>query len=313
VDGRETAAPSRREPRARELARVVQPTFVRAVAPRMGALHLRSFSAAVAYGAFFALLPMLVLLVALLGLVGAQVLVDRALAELEPVLAPDLLELATAQLQDILDRGRGGRFGVALVVGLLVAMWGAGGAMRRITDALNAVQGVVEDRSWLHRLAVSTTLAIGAIVLLALTLAFAVLGGDAARTVLAILGIEQLAGDTWLLLRWPVLCAAAWLGIATTYRIAPSVRRPGTLATPGTLLATGSWIAFTWLFTWYMDAIGTLGAAWGAFAGIIALLVYLQYASLIVLFGALVDRQLRDDRDHLARRPDVADGRPRGG
>jgi membrane protein len=86
----------------------------------------------------------------------------------------------------------------------------------------------------------------------------------------------------------------AWAGIAGAYRFAPCTRQVGGLATPGTIFATVGWVLFSVAFSWYVGGVGSVDATWGSVAGIIVLLLYLQYAGLIVLLGALIDVELYD-------------------
>jgi membrane protein len=53
-------------------------------------------------------------------------------------------------------------------------------------------------------------------------------------------------------------------------------------------------VLFSVVFSWYVGGVGSVDATWGSVAGIIVLLLYLQYAGLIVLLGALIDVELYD-------------------
>jgi membrane protein len=281
-------------PRARELREVANVGFLRAVGRRMGELHLPAYAAGLAFGAVFALLPMLALLVLLLGVFNATDLVSEAMSQLGAVLPADATDLIDEQLTSVATTNDQGGFGIGAVVSALVALWGASGAMRRIMEALNVVHRADETRTFVRRTAVSITMAIGAIVIIVATLLVMVLGGEAASRVFEVIGLDETAENVWLVLRWPILLVLAWAGIAGAYRFAPATRQVGGLLTPGTIFAVIGWVLFSVAFSWYVSGIGDMSATWGSVAGVIVFLLYLQYAGLIVLVGALVDVELFD-------------------
>jgi len=275
--------------RTRELADI---GFLRGLVERMGALHLQAYAASLAYGAVFALVPTLALMVLLLGAFNGVGLVERSMSELRGVLPADALAVVETQLTSVAETNSSGGYGIGAIVSAAVALYGASGAMRRIMEALNVVNGVEEDRSFVRKLVTSVVLAIGAVVVVVATLVIMVVGGDAARTVFDVIGLGDSAATVWAWMRWPLLVVLVWAGVAALYRYAPVQCRVGGFTTPGTLLATGSWIGFSVLFSWYVGGIGSVSATWGAVAGLVVFLLYLQYVALIVLLGALVDVQL---------------------
>lgn len=281
-------------PRAREITNVANIGFLRAVMRRMGDLHLPAYAAGLAYGAVFALLPMLALLVMLLGVFNATGLVAEAMGQLGAVLPADATDLIDEQLTSVATTHDQGSFGIGAIISALVALWGASGAMRRVMEALNVVHRAEETRPFLKKLLVSITLAIGAIVIIVTTLLVTVLGGEAASRVFEVVDLGETAEDVWLVLRWPVLLVLAWAGIAGAYRFAPATRQVGGLLTPGTIFSVVGWVLFSLAFSWYVSGIGDMSASWGSVAGVIVFLLYLQYAGLIVLVGALIDVELFD-------------------
>lgn len=275
--------------RTRDIADV---GFLKRLVARIGELHLQAYAGGLAYGAVFALVPTLALLVLLLGAFNAVGLVDRTISELRGVLPADALGLVETQLTAVAETDSSSGYGIGAVFSGLVALYGASGAMRRIMDALNVVNGVEEGRPFLRKLAVSIGLAVGAVLLVVATLVIMVVGGGFASSVFEVVGLGDDAATAWSWLRWPLLVVLAWAGIATLYRYGPAQCRVGGLTTPGTLVATASWIGFSLLFSWYVGGIGNVSAAWGSVGGIIVFLLYLQYVSLIVLVGALIDVEL---------------------
>lgn len=285
----------------REITRVATPAFLKRLGAAIGEHHITAFAAGLAYGAVFALVPVIALLVLLLGVFGAVDLVARTIDELRPLLPADMLQLVEEQLLRAADTTKSGAFGIGAVVSAAVALWGASGAVRRIMEALNVVHGVDETRSFIVKTVTSLVLALGAIVLIVASLVVVVVGGGAAERVFSVIGLGDGAADAWSYLRWPALFVLLWIGVAGIYRFAPAARQTGGVFTPGTAIATIGWVGFTALFSIYVGVAGNFSASWGALAGMVVLLLYLQYVGIIILTGALVDVLLFDDARPVSR------------
>src|SRR5690606_9985425 len=147
--------------------------------------------------------------------------------ELELVLPAEVADLIREQLQAVAGTSHGTQLSLAALASIGVAVWGASGAMRRVMEALNVVHGAEETRSFVRKLLTSVLLASGAIVVSAVTVAAIVLGGDVAAKVFGVVGLGADAATAWQWLRWPVLLALVWLGIASAYRFAPASRKVG--------------------------------------------------------------------------------------
>lgn len=281
-------------PRLRDARAILSIDFLKKLSAGVGAHHLPTFAAGLAYGAVFAILPMLALLVTLLGLFHAVDLVERAIEELQPVLPADVMDLVSTQLRAVAESSSDNAIGKGALISVAVALWGASGAMRRVMEALNVVHHIEETRPYVRKMLVSFVLAIGAIIFVAVSLVVVVVGGGVADRSFDVIGLGDGAAELWSSVRWLVLLALTWLAIAAAYRFAPAVRQRGGIATPGTFIATIGWLGFSAAFSWYVGRLGNFDAAWGAVAGIIVLLLYVQYAGLIILVGALIDVLLYD-------------------
>lgn len=288
-------------PRMREITSIGSPAFVKKVVAAMGEHHTSAFAAALAYGAMFSLVPTLALLVIMLGLFGATDLVLRAVDELRSVMPADVLALMREQLLRATQSNQAGAFSVGAFISAATAIWGASGAVRRVMEALNVVHSAEETRSFVVKTVTSIVLAIGAVVLIVASLIVVVVGGGAADRVFSVIGLGDSAAAVWSYLRWPALFVLLWIGVAALYRFAPAARQTGGLFTPGTALATVGWVAFTGLFSIYVGLAGNFSAAWGALAGLVILLLYLQYVGTILLLGALVDVLLFDEHRPVSR------------
>ena len=117
--------------------------------------------------------------------------------------------------------------------------------------------------------------------------------GPAVGAVVAV-GVD---GTIWNVVQWVILVASAFLGFALTYYLAPNVKRPIRSISPGALGATVAWVLFTIGFSGVLNHFGPLlvDPLYGWFTGLIVLLLYLYWSSLILLVGAEVNHVIEAD------------------
>lgn len=90
------------------------------------------------------------------------------------------------------------------------------------------------------------------------------------------------------------------------YRVVPNRRVTWGEVWPGALVAAALWTVLRFGFTWYATSIANYDSAFGPISTGVTLLVFLYFASLIVLLGAEVARATVVDDERMAR---IADPR----
>lgn len=260
-----------------------------------------SLAAGVAFKIFLSLFPSAVAAVALYGLVRepaeATVQINR-LAESFP-LPGAATEWFTSALQDLTDRqGLRGNVGV-FVGGAAGALTTASGAAVTLIRALNRAYGIRDARPFLAQRGIA----------LVITAAlFAALGGLIALIVLgpqvqAWLVPEAFGGPVSDLLFTAGQVVAAVLLLAVLFAfvfwIGPNRRQPRwEWLSPGAVVGVIGWLVISAGFSLYTRTFGTYQVIYGALAGIIVLLLWLQLSMLVLLVGAELNAQL----EHLRRR-----------
>lgn len=102
--------------------------------------------------------------------------------------------------------------------------------------------------------------------------------------------VEQWA----LLLRWPILGGCAIGFMLILYRWGPSGDPPAwKLVVPGALLAPVLWLAASSILTFALREFLAFGAAYGALASVVALLLWLYASALIFLLGAAFNAEFK--------------------
>jgi membrane protein len=244
-------------------------------------------AATIAYYAFLSIFPLMLVLVTLLGyaLQGdpdrqRQVL-DSALADF-PVLGP--------QLQTNVHAIQGN--GLALAVGIGVALWAGTGVCLALEYAFDRIWGVPPKRRsnfvWARLRALAWIGVLGVV-----TLAGAVIGGLSASTVsygavarVAALGVSLALSVTVFTTAFRVLTSAS-----------PTVRE----VLPGALVAAFAWEVLLTVAGYYVaHQLRNASSTYGAFAFVIVLLGWLYLAATIAVLAAQLNVVLAR-----RRRPDV--------
>ena len=103
-------------------------------------------SAGVAFFALLSIVPALMALVSIYGLVADPDDVRTQIDDLLESAPREVRDFFSSQLAD-LAAGSSGGLGLSAVIGIVIALWGASGAIKHLIAALNAVEDVHETRN----------------------------------------------------------------------------------------------------------------------------------------------------------------------
>jgi membrane protein len=220
----------------------------------------------IAYGALLAFFPAVA---ALLGLLGVLHLYDQVQSLLASVAPHGVIHFVEGLQKD----SKGGASVVALVVGLVGAIWAASGAMGTVIKAVNRAHDVEDTRPFWKKRLVAIELVVATAIALIGILGLLVFGAPLGQ---AIADKAQLGGAftlVWSILRWPVTFAAILIFYALVYYLAPNKEpRSWKWITPGSLVGGALWLALSGLFALYATFAGSYSKTYGTLASGIILL-----------------------------------------
>ena len=253
-------------------------------------------AAALTYWAVLAVAPAALALVSLLGVFGdGEQIVDDVMDTAEKI-APSM-ELGTVRgIVENLASQEGA--GLALVTGLLVALWSASGYVNAFSRAMNRIYEIDEGRPiWKLRpamLAVTFVM----LVLVAVVCAALVLSGPVAEAIGGVVGLSDVAVSVWDVAKWPVIVLLVALIIAILYYWTPNVRQPRfRWISVGAFVAILVWAVATAGFGVYVARFASYSETYGALAGVIVFLLWLWLTNNALLFGAELDAELERGRE----------------
>jgi membrane protein len=254
-------------------------------------------AAALTYYALMSLFPAVLVALSLLGLLGQY-------PETYNAIVGYLREVAPASVVDPLDRSlRGalqskGTAATALVISVLVALYGTTGALEAARRALNVVFEVDGGRSFLRRKAidVASTFVLMALILASLVMVF--VGGRFAEDLLGFIGLGSTTARVWDVARWPGAVAVAMLVFAFIYYVTPDVQqRSFRWVTPGAAVGVLLWLAASFGLSTYVSRVGDVGAIYGTFAGAIVLVAWLWLTNVALLLGAELNAEIEREQE----------------
>lgn len=254
-------------------------------------------AAALTYYAVLASAPALLAVVSLIGLVGDS---EKIVAQVLDVASSVVPADAMATLEPLIEQVAGGsdRAGLALILGLVVALWSASGYVGAFGRSMNRIYEVEEGRPIWKLRPVMLVVTAAVVLMAALVVVALVVSGPVARAIGDAVGLGAAAVTAWNLAKWPVVLLLVILIVAVLYHTTPNVRQPRfRWLSVGAIVAILVWVLASVGFGIYVATIGSYDSTYGALGGVIVFLLWLWITNLALLFGAELDAELERARE----------------
>lgn len=240
-----------------------------------------------AYHWFLALFPAIIAGLGFLALIhlGAATL-HHLVHGLDKALPPGAAGVFDAAVKAATRRNAG--TGIALAIGVVVALWSSSGGASAFQQALDVAYEVPNDRTFLAR-------RVRAVPMMA---AIVLLGGAGAGLIVfgqpigaAIEGPFPFHGIgfqiVWNAIRWVGAIVLLTVLFSVLYYLGPNRPSPRwQWVSPGGLFATVIFLVASLGFSYYISAFGNYGRTYGSFAGVAILIFWLYLVGLASLVGA---------------------------
>ncbi len=252
-------------------------------------------AAALTYYSVLAIFPGLLALVSLLGIFGQGEDTVNGMLELGAgVLPAEVLD----QIRPVVDQMvNTPAAGLALVVGLVGALWSASGYVNAFGRAMNRVYDIDEGRPIWKLRPVFLALTLAILLLISLVMVALVVTGPVARWVGDLIGLGDTAVAVWDIAKLPAVLIIVGVIVAMLYHFTPNVRQPRfRWLSVGAAVAILAWVVASAGFGFYVGNFGSYNKTYGALAGVIVFLLWLWITNLALLLGAEVDAELERAR-----------------
>jgi membrane protein len=259
-------------------------------------------AAALTYYAVLSLFPAMVVVVSLLGVFGqGKRTTDAVLGIVDDVLPASAVDSLRPTIAQLVENPSAG---LALVLGILGALWSASGYIGAFGRAMNRMYEIEEGRPIWKLRPLQLVLTLAGLVMAAAVAFMLAVSGPVAKSLGNLIGAGDLAVTLWTILRWPVMLIFVVGGVAILYYASPNIRQPRfRWISVGAALAIVVWILASALFGLYVANFSSYNKTYGTLAGVIVFLLWLWITNLALLFGAELDAELERGRQLQAGLP----------
>ena len=257
---------------------------------------LMVWAAALTYYGVLSMFPALIALVSLVGLVFDPQKIIDTLTDIVGQLGPtSAVETFSGPIDQVASSQS--TAGIALILGVVVALWSGSGYVGGFMQASNVMYEVEEGRPiWkLRPLQMLVTLVM--VMLIAVAAIAVIVTGPLASAVGSAVGLSDTAVTVWNIAKWPVLVALVALMISVLYYASPNAKLGGfKRVLPGALFAVVGWAIASVLFAFYVANFGSYNKTYGTLGGVVGFLVWLWITNIAILLGAELNAELERSR-----------------
>ena len=289
--------------------------------------RITGLAAEMAFFALLSLVPAVVAVGAGLGwlelVLGAQPVADgrdAVLRALGTVFSPQATEEVLHPLvEGLLEQQRGG----VAFSSILIALWLASRVFTATIRALDTAYNVAERRTLLEQRVLAMLFAIGAVLVVPVTLVLVVVGPllGSGQELADSLGLGEAFAIAWSIGRWPVVFVLLTAGFAVIYRFGPNVDNRWRDCIPGAIVGVVLWLLVSAGFRAYLGTAGDptarfaageeAAALLAAVGAVVAAVLWTFLSGLAVLVGGEFNAELAAERRARAQPDQQRGGRRR--
>ena len=247
-------------------------------------------AAEMAYMLVIGIFPFMLFLTAVFGWLGKKFFMGKLLAALSAVAPADVIKMITSVLKEVNLFQNGGLIGIA---GFLVTLFLASNAIAVIIKGLNRANKIQENRSFIHTRILSIVMVFVNTFFLFISINLIIFGKVILYVVSAYIHLPSEIVNMILISRWPIAFILLFILAMINYYVLPardfSLKRKSIV--PGALFFCIFWLLGSWLFSLYVNELGTYNRVYGTIGTFAILMVWLYYTPIIMLIGGEINNQ----------------------
>lgn len=246
---------------------------------------------------YFLILSIFPFLIVLLNILSYSSLVrEKAILDLIRFLPLDIVAIIEGFLNDLSRSSSQELLSVAAFLGL----WTASSGVKAIIKAINIAYDYAENRNFLKLRGLSVLFTLALLLMITLVMISLILGPILARTLFDRFGYGDSFTTLWNYLRYVVPLVYMILIFALLYKFSPNIgknlRIPIREVLPGAVFTTIAWVSLSLLLSYYVNNFGKYAITYGSLGGVIVLLIWIYYSSIVIVLGGEINATLEDMR-----------------
>lgn len=219
----------------------------------------------------------------------------RGLAE-GGLMPSNMYEVASTTILDIVSNQRGG----LLTLGFLFALVLSTNGMLALMRAFNACYKTIENRSAFKTRLIATALTVNMTIVIMVTILLLVVGQFVLEYLmsnfqtLTEFNLSDFEVGLLFTLRFLVIFITFFLAISTIYYFGPAIHYNWRFFSIGSLVATLLCLGVSYGFSYYITNFGTYNKVYGSIGVLIALMIWVQLITVVLLVGYEINASIHD-------------------
>ena len=254
------------------------------MAHRCGRHNVAMQSAALAFYLLFMIFPFLIFISALLGLLDLNI--TGMMTVLSDFLPEEVVDLIVSFIGVYLTYVGRNPSVKLLLFGLFFSLYFPMRATNSLMAAVRTAYHLGPPKGfitqWIKVLLYTVTL----IVTIALTLSLMTFGERALWYTVEHFHLPEFLAKLWVTLRFPVAGAVSFLALFLLYALAQDTIQPLKNICPGVLFSLAAWMAFSWLYSYYVNHFSHYSVLYGSIGAVIVVLIWLNLSAFTLILGA---------------------------
>jgi membrane protein len=276
--------------------------FLKIFLYNIGEDEITDRSNGVAYNFILATFPAIIFLFTLIPYIShyfPEVTTQTIMDFLRDLIPGNMYDSVSSTVFDIVNNHRGG----LLTVGFVSALYLSTNGMMALMRAFNACYRTNERRNWLRMRLTATALTLMLAIALVVAVLLLIVGEFAFNYVtnnlekFSNLNFDKYTIYFLFVLRFIIILIVFFVVISCVYYFGPAVHYNWSFFSVGSLLATLGVLGVSYGFSFYITNFGSYNKVYGSIGALIALMVWIQLITLVLLFGYEINASL-----HYARK-----------
>lgn len=210
---------------------------------------------------------------------------EQAIGFIQSTFPGDISTMLVPIVREYLESGSGG----AISIGLLASIWSASKVFSTMRKILDRVYGATEKKNFVIARLLSLLVMLVILILVGVSVFVFVFGEQILSLIRNVFDVEIVFFETFLVLRWMLFPVVLMLVSLVIYHLVPNHHLKIKYALPGTAFVTVTLILLSQSFSLLTQYMGGDAITNQTLGGFIALMLFLFFGNLLLLFGALIN------------------------